>query len=293
MKIKTAAIAFILCAFLLFSGCSDIFKAPSYGLTQSEEKLKAICKKDYNLGIKTKTVGGTAWVYLPLEHDILKIASSDEKKKPRNFAVLFLGGEFGNKKFTFEYDIVPTTKPGKNYGYNTPYTEEYSQKQQYLSTAIFRVYGDTETVPSEKTPVFLVIVIADIKTGIETKQMLYFEDFRKTMSGAMPHDEYFKRNVFEIQGSKSIVGDSTGKHLEYTDIAFPKFLTEQIIHRINFKYQRSDFQPEDDVFTEIVKIIGEAVKAYNFTDFEHVELHDIRQEQEYLLTKPQILGAAQ
>ena len=91
-------------------------------------------------------------------------------------------------------------------------------------------------------PVFFVIVVVDINSGVGTRNTLYLEDLKASISGAIPSDEYYLREVSEIFGDKSLVGDRTGKNLARTEVTWPDFLVSQIKQRIRFgKNSRDDY----------------------------------------------------
>ena len=297
-------------------GCSDLWKAPAPTQSLAQEAFVKICKEEFHYPVVVKTVGHTVWIYLPIEEDIFSLKANDEKpsessQKKRAFSVEYLDGHFDDRTFRLEYDILPVTKPMKGYGYQNAASEKYSRKKNNILTAISRTYFDLGEEPGgpdslnaehetgrqdvnkahaggEKPPDFFVIVITDIVNGIETEEIFYLKDFKRYMSQEMPHEEYSKRYLSEIKGDKSAIGDRAGNHLDYKEVTWPEFLIKQIIRRISFKYQTSDFQPTENTEMEIVRIVGEAVKAYSFEDFTAVQLHNLRKDETYLFDKSQL-----
>lgn len=301
----------------LLSSCSDPFKSPLYSQSQADQKFLKICKEEFSYDVITKTVGNTQWIYLPIKESIFAFKANGksapaEKKK---FSVQFLDVRFEIKNsfrnFSLEYDIIPATKPPKDYGYGNAYSPEYTKKQNNILTTITRVYFNIEEMPGEtesndpeaeqkridlindyvsrqKTPLFFVVVIADITNGIESRGIFYFQDFRRYMAQEMPFEEYSQRYISEFSGDERIIGDTKGKYLEYRDISWEEFLTKQILNRVTFRYQTSSFPPGDNTPVEIARMIIEATSAYNFSDFTGVKLLDLRTNDTYLFDKSQL-----
>lgn len=304
MKIKFFLIYGL--GFLLsLAGCSKFLNPSFYSLSEAEKKLIEICRKDYNFGVTVKTAGNTVWVYAAGETPILSLKSTkkeDQGSAPAfapsgKFSVLFVDGAFDQGAFQIEYDIIPATKSNPLSGYTTSYTDEYTAKDNNLTTAVYRAYSEAaveslgDVSPRETrgdTSPFFVVVIADIKTGIETKTVFYFQDLKRYFTGALPADEYMKRRIFEVKGDAVIIGDTAGNHLEQKEISWPEFLTKQMIARINFKYQYSDLKPNANIENDICQVIHQAVAAYDFKDFTSVKLHNLREDKEWLF-KPEDL----
>lgn len=312
---KVFSISSLIFFLFLSYGCSNLFKAPLYDGTSPNEKFVQLCKKEFGYDIVTKTVGNTQWVYFPIQHDILslkpnKLIPGASDKKPRKFSVQYLDVRLENEIFEIAYDIIPSTKPPKDYGYGNAYQEEYTKEQNNIFTTIVRTYFTVEEMPSEaqlrglpeeekgkrleayleraKTPNFFVIVIADIVRGLETEQIVYLEDFKRYMAQEMPMDEYTKRQISEFRGSTSIIDDREGKHLDYREITWEEFLPRQISSQISFKYQSSDFQPSGNTPMEIAKVVGEATSAYGFKHFTQLQLKDLRSKDTYLFDRSQL-----
>lgn len=318
MSLKKTSTLVIVCLSLgLLSGCSDLFKAPLYSQTQADEKFLKICKEEFGYDVIAKTAGNTQWIYMPIKESIFilkankKTAPPPAEENKKKFAVQFLDGRFKDKNFFVEYDIIPATKPPKDNGYGNTYSEEYTKKQNNILTAISRAYVNVEKIPGEfefadparneqykklinshiqrqKAPDFFIVVIADITSGIETKGVFYLQDFTRYMTQEMPYEEYAKRYISEINGNEAIIGDLKGNHLEYKEISWEEFLTKQILNRITFKYQTSDFPPGDNTPVEISRIVAEATTAYNFNYFSGLKLLDLRTNDTYLFDKSQL-----
>ena len=310
-----APFALLLAGPLLLTGCFQSPLPPILTLGEAHRKFVETCKKEYHLDVVLKPLEHTLWVYLPTEHPIIDYKAAKENaglpKTTPAFSVNSLDGHFDSKAFHFDYDISRGAPSADRNGVSTFYSDEYQQQQNNLMLALFRTYSDLETVPgdvefadgakdsthktlvknyvkTDNPPDFVEIVVADIKKGIETTYIFHFQDLRLTMTGAMPQEEFAKRSISELRGKESIVGDREGKHLEYQEIQWPEFLTKQILNRIRFKYQASDFKPDDDAETQIMSLIAETTRYYHFTDFKSIELHNLRSDTYYHFDRSQL-----
>jgi hypothetical protein len=286
-------------AALLLTGCTgQIEKPPVLTVTAAQKKFEEKCLKDFNLHVRSRQVGQTFWVYLPIKDPIFDYEVQKEKppaeakETPNKFVVNFADGKFQNNVFSFEYDIMDKKKSkDEDYGFNSSYTDTYVKNQNNLFTAIYEVFLNTKASDKEVTPLFFVVVITDIKKGIETRSTFYLKDFMRYMSGDIPNDEYMKRFLGDRKGSPAMIGDETGTHLKYTNMTMGEFLSKQIVNRIHFKFQYSDFPPKDNKFDDIViGIVADTVKYYQFDDFTNVRLNNLRLNQKYLFDKAQLVN---
>jgi hypothetical protein len=147
----------------------------------------------------------------------------------------------------------------------------------------------TETLLDPKTPIsFVVIVITDIKKGIEIRYTFYLEDYRMASVEGIPYDEFSKRILQESKGNTDYIGDEIGQHLEYTDINLPEFLTKQIINRIRFKFTQSDFPPQETYEEPIIGIVADTTRYYHFKDFKELRTSDLRTKKKMIFTPAQL-----
>jgi hypothetical protein len=268
---KNTSLTFSVFAFLLLAGCA--LKETPYSPSQAEKQFIKIAKEEHHLNAVLKSTGKTLWIYFPLEHDLFLIKAGQEEPKniQKKMSLEYLDGAFKDNVFSFQYDIVPVSKSTKNNGMNTGYTEDFSKAHQGAINAVTRAFLETKEAPE-----FIVLVFADIKNGLEVNIILYLQDLVKYQTGALPYEEYQNRVLTETRGSQEIIGDNTGAHINYQEIAFPGFIVKQIINKVTFKYQRSDFAPDEDTEREILKIIQSTFTSYQMTDFKEVQLEDLR-----------------
>lgn len=246
--------------------------------------------------VRTRQVKGTFWVYLPIKDPIFdyeaqKPKPPEEDKTPSKFLLNYSDGKFNNGLFLFEYDVVDKKKSKEeDYGFNSSYTDSYVKYQNNLFTAIYEVFLNTKAKKNEEPIKFFVVVITDIKKGIETRLTFYLEDFVRAWSGALPNDEYSKRVLSDRKGSTAMIGDETGSHIKYTNITMSDFLTQQIINRIRFKFQYSDFPPGENYDNTTIGIVADTLRYYHFKDFTHVRLNNIRLGKKYMFDKSQLVN---
>lgn len=285
MPVFRSALQKIVCIlFLAFViGCSKTPAPPPPSLSEAHEKFLKLCQEEYDLAIVTQSPNNTIWIYLPLEENLFAFVANDKgpqlsRESSRTPAINFLDGQFEEGTFKIQFDISLSQKYAKSYGYTTGYSKSYSTKQRNILTALSRSYFEVE----EDAPDFVVLVIADITRGIETKMVFYFPDLKRAMVDSSFYEEYTRRLVVEdTTGHTDIIDDRTGRHLDFQEITWPIFLTKQILYRIRVKYQRSGFPPSDDTRKELLTIVARVVEAYDFTDFKSVELYDLESKAAY------------
>lgn len=271
--------------FALITGCGQPVP-PVTTVSAAHEKFLKICREEFTYpvvtreaGLPTGQAGGTFWIYLPLEEDIFDFKATAKgpqgsSRSVSTSSIQFLEVDFKNERFEIRYDISPGRKYDKDPGYTSGYTENFQRKQQNLLTAIFRAYGEVE--PPDKAPEFFVLVMADIRKGLETATLFHFPDFKRAMLDQSFYEEFIRRTVSEEpKGHAKIVGDRQGRHLKFAAVTWPEFLSKQIQYRIRLKYQYSSFPPGPDAREEILQIAREVLDLYGFKDFQSILLEDL------------------
>ncbi len=238
-------------------------------------------------------VGQTFWIYMPTQEPIFdyeaqkETAGADTAKKPSPFMVQFAEGIFKENRFALEYDIIKRTKvKTEDYGYNSSYTDSYIKAQNNLFTCISDVFFNNEI--ADTPPQFFVMVVTDIKKGIETRATFYLEDFKRYMTGDLPYEEYMKRFIADTKGGQNFIGDETGSHIKYEEVAMTDFLTKQMVNRIRFKFERSDFNPPEDYDDAIVGIVADTARYYNFQKFDQLQLSNLRLNKKFIFDRGQL-----
>lgn len=274
----------ILCAAFVLHGCAPRDKP--YSKTEADKSFLKITQDELNAKAHLFWAQDTLWIYLPDENRELYKVAIGPKSSPapkKKFTLEYVDGTFKDKTFTFEYDVINATKIASGSGLATQYTEEFNAQYRNIITAISRVYFS-----AEKPPEFIVLVLADVKKGVEIQSTLHLLDLKKYCASTLAPDEYSLRVLSEPQGDKKIVGDFEGRHLKPTAVSWPYFLNKQIAQRIRYKFQNSDFPPEETPKTEILKIIAATMMIYDFKDYEAVVLSDLRNQKAEHFTRSQI-----
>ena len=307
----------LLAAPLLLTACYNKIVPPVVTLEEAHQKFLKVCKEEYGLDVRLFPLKDTLWIYLPLEKPLFEVKAGEEgagqaAQAVEGPAILFLDGKFEDKRFVLDYDIARSKSYPKKLGYESKISDDFQRAQRNLLQAIPRIYTQVEQIPGEvdftdqgrdmqrdrfikahlktdKAPPFVVIVIADINKGIRFKALAHMKDLRQSLTNPYFLEEYNKRLIyFDTIGDQAIIGDVEGENLNPGPISLPEFLTEQILYRIKFKYQRSDFPPGDDTEEEILKIVNTVVHAYGFDDFNAVELNNLHTGETYLFDKDQL-----
>jgi len=290
---KPRFVTLLIIPLFVIVGCSKLSPPPVQTLSEAEKKFNQICQEEYNFTPVVFRLTNTVWIYIPLEQNIFEFKVSDKgpsssTQASKSFAINYLEGQFANGQFMIQYDIGAVKKYAKDPGYSTSYTEEFQKKQRGILTAVFRAYAElpTDKRSPDMAPDFFVLVIADIKTGLETKTIFYFPDFKRAMTDQFFYEEFTRRTVSDDPiGQNHIIDDRNGAHLNPTEITLPEFLAKQIVFRIRYKFQRSDFPPDGDIREEITKIISETLANYNFRDSESIELEDLTTGEKKIIEK--------
>ncbi len=260
----------------LFAGCSKATPPPPRPLSEAHQKFLKICREEHKLKAVLKPLRNTLWIYVPLDDDLMKVSSTPEGARKSDtsqegLAVKYLESVYNDRRFKITYDIHPDKNYLQSPGYRLAYSSAYQKISQQVLAGVSRAYFETADAPQ-----FFVVVIADVKNGVEMENISYLDDLKRYMAfGALPQEEFVKRSIYEARGKTDWVGDTEGRHLAYTEITMPEFLAKQIATRINFKYQKSSFPPSPDTRGEVLDAVAETLKSYNFTDFNYVELRDL------------------
>ncbi len=278
---------------LIGCGTSAQKPAPKVPLSDVQKKFEQKARENYDLHVTTKMVGKTFWIYLPTQEPIFdyeaqkETAGAQTDKKPSPFTVQFAEGIFKENRFALEYDIIKRTKvKSEDYGYNSSYTDSYIKAQNNLFVCISDVFFNNEI--TDNSPKFFVMVVTDIKKGIETRATFYLDDFKRYMSGDLPYEEYMKRFIADTKGGQNFIGDETGTHIKYEDVSMTDFLSRQMVNRIRFKFERSDFTPPEDYDDTIVGIVADTARYYNFEHFAQVQLSNLRQNKKFIFDRGQL-----
>ena len=305
---------FLLSLTLVLSGCHAPAPQP-FSPSEAHQKLLQIIKEENQLDVVTREFGHTLWIYLPIERSFLEMKAKPEPamgasaEAQNATTIYFLDGAFTDGVFRIRYDIGPAKQYAKDPGYTSAFSEEYQNNQRNILAAVSRAYADFEPVPgedalrrrvpgdvdflgaaknashkqmvhdhvkTERAPLIFVLVMADIKNGLEARVTFHLNDLLRAYIDQTFHEEYNKRVISDQPvGDPAIIGDRAGAHVGFREIPLGEFLVEQMVYRVQFKYTRSAFPPTGSPREEILRAAAETVGAYDFTDFSAVALADL------------------
>jgi len=184
------------------------------------------------------------------------------------------------------------------------FDEKMVEKARNILTIISRVL-----LSSDNAPEFFVLVLSDIKLGLDYSLTANFMDLKKSAAGGIPWNEANKRYVLGFEPNMMAIGDTQGSHLKIYDIKLPEFLGQQITQRVRMIFQEEPLksyyilkeagmsfqdnkfifeysitplsQPKEkiDIAQEILAIITYCIKSYEFKDFSQVIIRDLKRGQ--------------
>lgn len=275
---------FLITSCLFPLGCSSSTK-PTFLQEKLADAISEICKKEYSLDVQTKLVGSTLWIYVPLE-DIFVPADKNDKYTERfqiekDTAVI----QEGTIDISYQIKSVPESQQARE----VKYSEDAQKKINDVWGVMRRVFFSSERFQKGGVE-FFCIVIADIKTGIELREITYYLDLKKVSYGLLSVTEYQHRTVQETSFSPEIIGDKDGAHVQYKDISMQDFICAQIKRRIELKFQRPEVEKNADIDKEILKIAVHTLKIYNFDDFSELEITNLADGNKMTLNKAAALS---
>ncbi len=269
----------------LIFGCSSS-TSPTYLKENIDKAIQDISKKEYNMYVKVRLAGQALWIYIPVE-DIL-----EKLDKPERYSEKFT---IESNKTEFEYGLLKAAygiKPVpdnldkyQEYKYNKKVMENVNNVWKVLRRVIFSMERKNKAEPK----IFCVIT-ADIKNGIELKEMFYYLDLKKVSYEFISWAEYQHRDIQEVDLAPEAIGDKEGSHINYRDISFEEFIADQIRYRIKLKFQKPEVDKTADIDREILKIVVNTLKIYDFKDFSEVELNNLITENKITLNQAAILA---
>ena len=283
-KSLVKAVLKIIPCILFLSACNSSVTPPflKEDITQA---VQSICKKEYQLDTYPKLAGNTLWVYMPLENIISK------PDKPEKYTERFLLEDKKNsldeKILKVNYLVRPTTEKEKQQEMvlDKSVNEKIFNVLQVIRRVLFSMGTSKQSVP-----LFFCIVTADIRNGFEIKQVFYFPDLKKLTYSFISQTEYQHRIIQDTAISAEIIGDSTGRHLNYREITLEEFIADQIRSRIKLKFQKPEVGAGADIDKEVLKIITYTLDAYRFKDFTFLELTNLDTGKKILLNQAAMLA---
>jgi hypothetical protein len=254
---------------LLFLGCTSNTE-PTYIKENAADSIREICEAEYKLEVRTKLVGETVWVYLPVEDFIQQ--SEKPQKYSEKFEVTFLENRFEGDSLQLQYyiKVIPETEKTQQAEYNKSVVEKIRNVWKVLYRVILSMDRNRPDIPK-----FYCVIIADIKNGVERRDTFYYQDLKKYLYQFISDDEYQHRAIQDFVQSEDILADTYGLHVKYKNISWEDFLPEQIKQRIRLKFQKPEVKQDADIDKEVLKVIVYTLKTYDYRDFKDVEITNL------------------
>jgi hypothetical protein len=288
-NLARAALNKFLFGVLCLNLCGCFFSAgkSTYTTQTISKALQDLALAEYKMEISARVVGSTFWVYMPVTD--LFIKNPKPEKYPEKFKILKNVGAFKAASFIGEYNIKPVAITDKTQEYKI--NKEISERIGTLWKLIRRVCFSIE--PAQRDDIkFVVMIIGDVKNGFEVKQIFYMRDLKKASYNLMSIWEFQHRVIQDSLVSPLVIGDKTGRHLEYRDLTLPEFVAQQIEYRVSLKFQKPEVEQNADIGREIARIITETLRMYELTGVEEVEFKNLGENATIKLNKPDIWGSA-
>ncbi len=273
----------ILISSSLIYGCGPSI-SPTYLKETAAIAIQDICKNEYKIEIKTRMFGSTLWLYLPVENIISK-ADKPEKSK-EYFAIKKNSSSFnyGTLKLYYNIEPIPETEKLQEITFNKAVMEKANSVFRVISRVILSMDQ------TRKQPEFFCFIVADTQTGILLKQTFYYLDIKKVIYQFISQTEFQHRNIQDSEIALQAIGNKEGLNINYRDITMQDFVISQIRHRILLKFQKPEVGKNADIDKEIIKIIANTVKIYDFKDFSSVELNNLFTDKKILLDSAAIFA---
>jgi hypothetical protein len=263
----------ILIIVLLICGCSSSL-SPTYIQANIDQSIENICKKEYKLDVKVKLIGSTLWVYLPVEDLFVK---NDKPEKVVEKFDTFIQNMPDERSLKFAYLVkpIPDRESMQQLKYNKSVLDKSNDAWKALRRVIFSLDRSKTSEPK-----FYYLVIADIKNGEVLTEINYYLDLKKVSYEYISWNEYQHRTL--VKRGKIPSGDKEGKSIYYRDITMKEFIADQIVNRLDLKFQKPEVDKNVDIDKEVRKVIAHTLEIYGFKDFDTAELNN-------LLTKNRIV----
>ena len=267
--------------------CGCFFSAgkSAYTTQNIAKSLQDVALAEYKTDVSVRLVGSTLWIYMPVTDLFIKNPKSE--KYPEKFKILKNSGQIKDTAFIGEYLIKPVPVKDKSQEYKI--NKDVSEKIGTLWKIIRRVLFSIRSSQRDDIK-FTVMVVGDIKNGFEVKEIFYVRDLKKVSYGLMSIWEFQHRVIQDSAISPLVIGDKTGRHLEYRDLTLPEFIAKQIEYRVSLKFQKPEVEQNVDIDREVSKIITETLRMYEVTGVDAVAFKNLDLNTNVTLTRHEIWG---
>jgi len=266
----------------ILSACSSS-TAPTYQKKDIPKAIREISKKDYNIPVRSRIVGSTLWVYLPINGTV-EIPKKKEKYTEK-FEIKTLTSDFKDSSFNIDYFINPIPETEKTVEYK--YTKDAIDKRSKVWAVIRRVLFSMNR-KNNAEPKFICFITADIKYGFITKDLGYYLDLKKVSYELISMTEYQHRVITENADMPQIRDDTQGVNIHYKDFTMEEFIAAQAKSRIRLKFQKPEVEKKVDMDKEILKTVTAPLKIYGYKDFKEVTLSNMRTGEKIILNEAAI-----
>ena len=218
-------IGFLFIFVCLFSQCAR--KEP-FTREKAEKAIVDILEKDTGLNVVTHTEGNTLYVYLPTTEPIYEVKRDllPSVQIPLGPTLVFTGVKYEDSDFTIEYTDETFESETKERQYHKGFDKTLTPHASKLTRAALHALTQALTLSSDRFT-FFVVIVSDIKEGIEFRYTIHERDLKKWLTLGQTFD-LSKTIIFESDGSLAIVNDKSGEHIIYTDISMADFLCDRI-----------------------------------------------------------------
>ena len=265
--LKNPASLVLLFSLLLFSSNCTLRESP-YKRREVEERIIGSFKKDFGLDVVTRVAGDSLYVYIPVKGGFLTTVKTPPLPKV-DIKFLYADCAFKDRSFSIRYaaEILPEPRLAPE-----NITQNITDEMQEIWGKLYQLF-QTALTDSPDHFSFFVIYVADIEEGIEMKTTIEETDLKKFFTRAIPPQEFGQRTLRSIRGGDEIVGDTTGRHVDFKDIDLKDFICDIVTQRLTYSRLQSDMI--DSIQEEVLKIFYTTVAAYGFVDYDDVELVDV------------------
>lgn len=259
------------------------------------KSFRGTLKYDVPLFPDAKLVGSTLWIYVGVEKDILSIERTQQKpNEAQDKTFLQVKGDYsGDFKFYYNIYQVPEL-PATTFKEEISaagITEDLTRIAQEINNKAFSSMADLLYSSDIKALKFFVVCIADITKGIEMKTVINRADLEKYIVNIIPAEQFHARTIIKIKGDAKIVGDKTGKHLDYKDVSLANFITELTAQRTKQEFAKlKDEEKNSSTAKDLaLKTLYDLTKIYEFNDFNKVEVQDISSDNTESFTRYELM----
>ena len=302
------ALVFLLVNILISSGCS---RRPPGPLEKTDiekkflESFNETTKIEYPLHTSTRIAGKTFWIYIATEKDLLTINSSrgvGGVMPEKNIKFMDITCQYESSSFSLDYIFLKYTAEEKG-------KEKDLLKKTVGGTTLYQDFTDTTILILQKTYFsigdilrdtedfnFFAICLANITKGIKITFVIHRVDMEQFLMNMLPPDEFYTRMILKTDGSKEIVNDKYGLHVEYNDISLIDFLREQIVSNARAKvnelekYSAQQLKAINKLDSIILKTVYDVTEKYEFDDFMFVEIVDLISDERLTVSKRKLIS---